>query len=137
MLEPEAAATTALLADDEILAALRAELGRMNAAGSRAEELIQADAAFHGVIARAPGNAVLQALLRSLSTGTIRARLWHGIAASDALDLARAEHARIYMAISARDAGLARAATLLHIASNESWLRAHLDPADTPPCADD
>ncbi len=85
------------------------------------------------MIARAPGNGVLQALLRSLSTNTVRARLWHGIADRGALDLAREEHARIYEAIAAGDADLARAATLLHIATNETWLRDHLDPADDVP----
>ena len=36
--------------------------------------------------------------------------------------VARAEHTRIYDAIAAGDADLARAATLLHIANNEAWL---------------
>jgi GntR family transcriptional repressor for pyruvate dehydrogenase complex len=80
---------------------------------------------------------VLRALLRSLSTKTVRARLWHGIADRDALDLARAEHEHIYEAISAGDADLARAATLLHIAHNETWLREHLGPADDVPLEGD
>jgi GntR family transcriptional regulator, transcriptional repressor for pyruvate dehydrogenase complex len=133
MLEPEAAAMAALRADDEVIAALREELDRMVAAEDRAEELVEADAAFHDVIARAPGNGVLQALLRSLSTSTVRARLWHGIADRGALDLAREEHARIYQAIAAGDADLARAAALLHIVTNETWLREHLGPADDVP----
>jgi GntR family transcriptional repressor for pyruvate dehydrogenase complex len=105
----------------------------MYAAGDRVEDLIEADAAFHEVIGSAPGNAVLRTLLRSLSTRTVRARLWHGMTERQALDLARAEHTRIYEAIEAGDPDLARAATLLHIANNEAWLRAHLDPsADVP-----
>jgi GntR family transcriptional regulator, transcriptional repressor for pyruvate dehydrogenase complex len=132
MLEPEAAALAAQRSDDALLAALRHELDRMVAAGDHAEELVDADAAFHDVIGRAPGNAVLRSLLQSLSTRTVRARLWHGIADRMALDVARAEHRRIYDAIVERDADLARAATLVHIASNEAWLREHLDelPAD-------
>jgi GntR family transcriptional regulator, transcriptional repressor for pyruvate dehydrogenase complex len=133
MLEPEAAARAAQVADAGVIAALRRELERMVAAGDRADELVEADAAFHDVIAGAPGNGVLQALLRSLSTRTVRARLWHGIADRDALDLARDEHARIYEAIAAGDADLARAATLVHIAHNEMWLREHLSPADDVP----
>ena len=133
MLEPGAAAMAALRADAEIIVALRTELDRMIAAGNRADELVQADAAFHDVIARAPGNGVLRALLRSLSTSTVRARLWHGIADRGALDLAREEHARIYNAIAVGDADLARAATLLHIVTNETWLREHLGPADDVP----
>ena len=133
MLEPEAAALAAQRADAEVSTALRAELDRMIAAGDRADDLVEADAAFHDVIAGAPGNGVLRALLRSLSTSTVRARLWHGIADRGALDLAREEHARIYEAIAAGQADLARASALLHIATNENWLRQHLDPAEDVP----
>src|SRR6266576_2023650 len=117
MLEPEAAAVAAQRADADVL--------------------VEADAAFHDVIAGAPGNGVLRALLRSLSTSTVRARLWHGIAERGALDLARDEHKRIYDAIVAGDADLARAATLLHIVTNETWLRDHLGPADDVPLGGD
>jgi GntR family transcriptional repressor for pyruvate dehydrogenase complex len=72
-------------------------------------------------------------VLGSLSTSTVRARLWHGLADRKALDVAREEHARIYDAIAAGDVDLARAATLVHIANNESWLRDHLGPADDVP----
>jgi DNA-binding FadR family transcriptional regulator len=136
MLEPEAAAIAASRADDELTAALRGELDRMFDAGDRVEDLVEADTAFHDVIAQAPGNAVLRSLLQSLSTSTMRARLWHGIADRAALDLARAEHTRIYEAIVARDPDLARAATTMHIASNETWLREHLGPADDVPIDD-
>src|SRR5215467_1697489 len=110
LLEPEAAAAAARRSSTEITAALRVELERMVAAGDRPDDLVEADAAFHDVIARAPGNGVLRALLRSLSTSTIRARLWHGIADRGALDQAREEHERIYAAIAAGDPDLARAA---------------------------
>jgi len=86
MLEPEAAAVAAQRADADVIGALHVELDRMIAAGDRADELVDADAAFHDVIAGAPGNGVLRALLRSLSTSTVRARLWHGIAERGALD---------------------------------------------------
>jgi GntR family transcriptional repressor for pyruvate dehydrogenase complex len=133
MLEPEAAAMAAVRVDEGVLADLKRELDRMVAAEDRADDLIAADTAFHDVIARAPGNGVLRALLRSLSTNTVRARLWHGLVDRNALDLARAEHEEIYEAIAAGDAELARAATLLHIAHNETWLREHLGPADDVP----
>jgi GntR family transcriptional regulator, transcriptional repressor for pyruvate dehydrogenase complex len=136
LLEPGAAALAAVLMDEEGHAELKAELDRMFAAGDRVEELVEADAAFHDVIARAPGNAVLRALIASLSTRTVRARLWHGAADRDALELARAEHTRIYDAVVARDPELARAATVVHIATNERWLREHLGPGDDVPLAD-
>src|SRR2546423_12460861 len=68
MLEPEAAAVAAQRADAAVIAGLRRELDRMIAAGDHADELVQADAAFHHVIAAAPGNSVLRALLPIPST---------------------------------------------------------------------
>jgi GntR family transcriptional regulator, transcriptional repressor for pyruvate dehydrogenase complex len=129
MLEPEAAAMAAHRADADVIDGLRRELDRMVAARDRAEELVEADAAFHDVIARSPGNAVLRSLIESLASRTMRARVWHGAADGKALDTTRAEHVRIYDAIVAGDAELARAATLLHIESTEMWLRRHVDPA--------
>jgi GntR family transcriptional regulator, transcriptional repressor for pyruvate dehydrogenase complex len=95
------------------------------------EDLVEADVAFHAVIAKAAGNAVLASLLASLSTRTMRVRLWHGRAADDALDETREEHRRIYEAIVAGDPELARAAATAHIASGERWLRAQLAEAAT------
>jgi GntR family transcriptional repressor for pyruvate dehydrogenase complex len=73
LLEPEAAALAALRADDETKAALRHELDRMYAAGDRADELVEADAAFHDVLGDAPGNAVLRSLLRTSTTPSSQA----------------------------------------------------------------
>ena len=109
------------------------EVRRMLEPEAAAKAALMADAAFHDVIGRAPGNEVLRSLLQSLSTSTIRARLWHGMEDAVALDTARAEHERIYAAIVAGDADLARAAATLHIAGNELWLRQHLGPADEVP----
>lgn len=122
-------AAAAALAAGRIDPAEKQELGqileRMRAAKS-VEELVEADVAFHAVIAGAAGNAVLTSLLASLSTRTMRVRLWHGRAADDALDETREEHRRIYEAIIAGDPELARAAATAHIASGERWLRAQL-----------
>jgi GntR family transcriptional repressor for pyruvate dehydrogenase complex len=120
--------------DDEGKAALKHELDRMFAAGTDIEELVEADAAFHDVLADAPGNAVLRSLLQSVSSRTVRARLWHGVADRKALDLARAEPTRIYAAAEAGDPELARAATTVHIETKERWLREHLGPAEDVPC---
>ena len=133
LLEPEAAALAALRADSKIKDLLRRELDKMYAAGDSADELVEADAAFHDVIGQATENAVLRALLESVSTRTVRARLWHGVANRMALDIARAEHTAIYEAIAAGNADLARATTLIHISRNEAWLREHLGPGDDVP----
>jgi DNA-binding FadR family transcriptional regulator len=55
----------------------------------------------------------------------------------NALELARAEHRRIYETIVAGDPELARAATTIHIASNERWLHEHLAPEESVPLDDD
>jgi GntR family transcriptional regulator, transcriptional repressor for pyruvate dehydrogenase complex len=136
LLEPAAAALAAQRLGEEDRAALERELHRMHEAGDSVEELVEADAAFHDVLARAAGNSVLRSLIQSLSTRTVRARLWHGMADRDALELARAEHRRIYEALANGDADLARAATALHIASNEQWLREHLAPDEDVPLED-
>ena len=124
-------------ADDEIKHALRHELDLMIAAGDRVEELVAADAAFHDVIGRAPGNEVLRSLLRSLSTSTVRARLWHGLQDKVALDTARAEHTRIYEAIVAGDADLARRRDDAPHLEQRARLRQHLAPTDEVPLEGD
>jgi GntR family transcriptional repressor for pyruvate dehydrogenase complex len=127
LLEPGAAAIAARRLDADGKAELRDALDRMYAAGDDVERLVEADSEFHDVLARASGNAVLRALLQSLSTRTVRARLWHGLTDRNALETARAEHTRIHDAVVAGDAELARAAATLHIETNERWLREHLD----------
>ena len=90
------------------------------------EDLVEADVAFHAIVARAARNAVLASLLASLSTRTMRVRLWHGRTADGALDETREEHRRVYDAIMSGDPELARATATAHIASGERWLRAQL-----------
>jgi DNA-binding FadR family transcriptional regulator len=125
ILEAAAAALAAGRADEQEKQELAQILERMRTVHS-VEDLVEADVAFHAVIARAAGNAVLASLLASLSTRTMRIRLWHGRAADGALDETREEHRRIYEAIAAGDPELARAAATAHIASGERWLRSQL-----------
>jgi GntR family transcriptional regulator, transcriptional repressor for pyruvate dehydrogenase complex len=133
LLEPSAAALAALRLDEDGRARLKHELDRMHEAGDNVEKLVDADAAFHDILAAASGNSVLRSLIQSLSTRTARARIWHRIAERDALERARAEHRRIYEAVVAGDPELARAATTIHIAANEQWLREHLAPDQDVP----
>src|SRR5438067_8643510 len=100
ILEAAAAALAAGRIDAQEKAELAQILERMREAAN-VEELVEADVAFHAVIAGAAGNAVLTSLLASLATRTMRARLWHGREADGALDETRDEHRRIYEAIMA------------------------------------
>lgn len=122
LLEPAAAALAAVRMDEPARQALKQELDRMVAAQA-VEDLVEADAAFHALIARSAGNSVLRSLLDSLSSRTMRARLWRGRADQQALDASRAEHRRIYEAVLARDPELARTMAATHVATGEHWLR--------------
>jgi GntR family transcriptional repressor for pyruvate dehydrogenase complex len=126
ILEAAVASLAAGRIDAQEKVELAESLERMGEAAN-VEQLVEADVAFHAVIARAAGNAVLSSLLASLATRTMRARLWHGREADGALDETRAEHRRIYEAIVAGDPELARAAATAHIASSERWLKGRLD----------
>ena len=122
ILEAAAAALAAARIDEKGKRDLELSLEQMRQAQG-VEELVEADVAFHAVIARATGNPVLTSLLASLATRTLRVRLWHGRTADDALEVTREEHRRIYEAIMQGDPELARAAATAHIASGERWLR--------------
>ena len=125
LLEPAAAALAAVRMDEAARCALRAELDRMRAAAA-VEELVDADMAFHALIARAAGNAVLGALLDGLAARTMRARLWRGRTDEQARAETLAEHQRITEAIMSRDPELSRALAAAHVASGELWLRVTL-----------
>ena len=125
ILEAAAAALAASRINAREKVELTESLERMGAA-TTVEDLVEADVAFHAVVAKAARNPVLASLLASLATRTMRARLWHGRTADDALDETREEHRRIYEAIIASDPELARAAATAHIASSERWLRGQL-----------
>jgi DNA-binding FadR family transcriptional regulator len=125
ILEPAAAALAAVRIDEQGLARLRAELERM-AAATTSEELVEPDAVFHALVAEAAGNSVLSSLLETLSTRTMRARIWRGRLESGVLEATRAEHSRIYEALAARDPELARTVAAAHVANSEHWLRTDL-----------
>ena len=122
VLEPAATGLAAARASEEELDQVRAAMDAMRRARDP-EPLVEADAAFHSAIAHAAGNPALASLLDNLSGPTIRARVWHAIEERRAGDEAKAEHERILAALEARDPDLARAASAVHVAGVEDWLR--------------
>ncbi len=126
VLEPAATALAAARASEEALDEVRAAMDAMGRARDP-ESLVEADAAFHSAIAHAAGNPALASLLDNLSGPTIRARVWHAIEERRAGDEAKAEHGRILAALEARDPDLARAASAVHVAGVEEWLRGALE----------
>jgi GntR family transcriptional repressor for pyruvate dehydrogenase complex len=122
LLEPEATRLATLRLTDEDFVRLSDCLGRMEDA-TDAPAFIEADTAFHKVILDACGNATLASLIENLSSGTMRARLWHSLIARGATEATLESHVGIYNALVARDAGRASAADVMHLAAAEDWLR--------------
>jgi GntR family transcriptional repressor for pyruvate dehydrogenase complex len=122
ILEPAATAMAAGRIDDETLGRLGDCLARMRDANSQ-DVLVAFDAEFHSVVAGASGNAALASMLNGVSGRTTRARVWRGIVEDDAVARTIAQHADILRALESRDASLAQAAALVHVATTESWIR--------------
>jgi len=122
ILEPAAAAMAASRIDAATLTNLRAILGRMREAGSP-DAMIAADAEFHSLVAQASGNITLASMLASLSGRTVRARVWRNISDEGAVADTFAQHEAIFAALNLRDAARAEAASLVHVATTEEWIR--------------
>jgi GntR family transcriptional regulator, transcriptional repressor for pyruvate dehydrogenase complex len=123
ILEPVATALATPRLTDDDFAALEESLERMDTAEST-QSFIDADVDFHRVIVNSCGNATLASLIQNLSGGTLRARIWRAIHESDAVESTRRLHHDIYRALQMRDAELAAATDLVHLAAGERWLQA-------------
>ena len=78
ILESHATGLAAQAATDDGVAALRAEMDSVSS-GIDLEELVAHDTRFHIAIAQLAGNAYLAGLLDSLTSQTLRARVWRGL----------------------------------------------------------
>ncbi|AZI56985.1 FadR family transcriptional regulator [Nakamurella antarctica] len=122
ILEPAATGLAATRLDQPGLLALRKE-AEAGAAADSVADLVEHDLRFHSMIAAGSHNPVLAAVLDSLAMPTSRARVWRGLAEENAFARTVNEHAAILQALEARDAELASARALTHIAGVEDWLR--------------
>lgn len=122
ILEPAAAALAATRMTPQILAELEELLTAIDQAEGIAE-LVAADLRFHQAIVAASGNEYLARLVESMSSQTVRARIWRGITQQGATERTVAEHRDILTALRRGDAQLAQALMLAHIAGVEDWLR--------------
>jgi len=125
ILEPAATALAATRLTEDDLAALEECLRRMDEAETT-QSFIDTDVEFHRIIVTASGNATLASLIQNLSGGTMRARIWRAIAEQGSVESTRAMHHDIFNALKARDAELAAATDLIHLAEGEQWLRGML-----------
>jgi GntR family transcriptional repressor for pyruvate dehydrogenase complex len=131
LLEPEATRLAAARLSDEAFEQLARCIADMEAADT-VQAYIEADTAFHRVILFACGNATLASLIENLSGGTARARMWQSLVSRGAIEATIASHRAIYRALVARDAELAAAADVLHLAIAEEWLRTFVDAGRGP-----
>ncbi|MGN6204981.1 FadR/GntR family transcriptional regulator [Humibacter sp.] len=125
ILEPAAAALAARRISDEQLDALD-RLLETTTGDEGVEALVQHDLEFHQAISEACGNDYLAQLIESISSHTVRARIWRGLTQQGAAERTIAEHRAILAALRDHDAELASAHSLTHVAGIEDWLRAAL-----------
>lgn len=121
MLEPEAAALAVERLTEADLETLRSRLEAMRAA-TEAEVFVQADIAFHDTVAEIAGNRTLRALLDTLRSEATLGLIRRAREEERAEARSIAEHEAILAAMEQRDAELARAATLVHLAQGQHWL---------------
>jgi DNA-binding FadR family transcriptional regulator len=122
ILESAAAASAAKNPDPQDHVALHDVLASVDKA-TDVEGLVTHDLEFHRRIAEAGGNGYLASLLESLSSHTIRARIWRGLTQENVVARTLEEHHAILNAIERRDSELASAAMTLHVSGVETWLR--------------
>lgn len=120
LLEPPTAALAARHARDADFATMRRLLSVSDE--SSIEQLVEHDVEFHHAIAASTGNAYLASLLDSLSSQTVRARVWRGVTDGGSVMRTIDEHERILDALVSRDSELAEALMLAHVSGVERWL---------------
>lgn len=122
ILEPAAVALAVPRLDAADIAHLRALMARVDDTTSP-DDLVANDMVFHRYIAERAGNAYLTSLLDTLSSSTVRARVWRGLTEQGAVSRTLTEHSAIVDALEAGDVDLARAQATVHISGVMQWLR--------------
>jgi DNA-binding FadR family transcriptional regulator len=130
VLETEAAGRAALLIDDEALGEASDILNGvapliMASTEHDFEAFIQADIAFHRVIARSCGNPALEALIEALATRTLRGRLWRAITEEGTLPTTHREHLAILQSLRQHDPDGARLRMGTHLLAVQDFMRDH------------
>ena len=122
ILEPAAAALAARLATPSDVEHLLGLLAAVRGTPS-VDELVAHDQVFHRRIAELAGNAYLTSLLETLSSSTLRARVWRGLSEEGSVERSLTEHRMIVDALARGDAALVAAHTTVHIDGVTGWLR--------------
>lgn len=130
VLETEAAGRAALMIDNDALAKAEAILVSVEPLISSTSEtdhtaIMDADIAFHRVIARASGNPALEGLIEALAGRTVRGRMWRAISQEGAVRATHAEHRAILHALEAHDPDSARLRMGTHLLAVQEFLHDH------------
>lgn len=131
VLEAHATGVAAQRAGDDDIAALEHELLAVDA-GTDVETLVEHDVRFHGAIIALGGNRYLASLLDSLTSQTVRARVWRGLTEASAIDRTLREHRAIVEAISVHDVELATSLAVAHVAGVEGAIRTARQQGESP-----
>ena len=134
ILEPAAAGLAAARITELDVAALRTQIESVDETTS-VEGLVAHDLEFHGAIADLAGNSYLATLIESLSSRTVRARVWRGLTQENSIKRTLSEHAAIVEALAAGDSKLVEALSTVHISGVEQWLRGFSSEAGLHPLA--
>jgi GntR family transcriptional repressor for pyruvate dehydrogenase complex len=87
------------------------------------DDLVAHDRIFHRYIVELTGNACLAGLLETVSSSTLRARVWRGLSEEGSVERTLTEHHAIVDALGRGDAALAAAHATVHIEGVARWLR--------------
>lgn len=121
ILEPAAAAIATRKAGEDDIAKLYVMLDAVNA-DTDVEDLVAHDVTFHGFISELSENSYLSSILESLSSRTLRARIWRGLTEQNSVARTLEEHRAIVDAMASKDTELVRARVAVHISGVEHWL---------------
>lgn len=129
VLETDAAGRAARVISDDELARAGRILDQAEAAIRDVDHdgVLEADMAFHKLIATASGNPVLAALIEALSSRTVRGRMWRAISDENADAATALEHRAILRALAERDPAAAQIRMANHLLEVENFLQ------DRPP----
>ncbi|HUX71653.1 MAG TPA: FCD domain-containing protein, partial [Cellulomonadaceae bacterium] len=93
--------------------------------------IMQADIAFHRVVARASENPALEALIEALAPRTIQGRMWRAMNEEGAVHATHDEHRAILRALSAHDPDSSRLRMAVHLLAVQDSMRDHPTAAAT------
>ncbi|TQJ58146.1 GntR family transcriptional regulator [Arthrobacter sp. SLBN-83] len=131
-LETEAAAAAAICIVKDKLDEAEGILDRAHAAihanPVQHEAAMQCDVEFHRLIAEASANHVLSALIETVSTNTIRGRMWRSMHDNEGLLATHREHLGILEALRRHDVDRARTRMANHLYAVEDYVTAIPEP---------